>query len=783
MHSATTRRTYDLSGVVQGVGFRPAVYRLAEQADLSGWIQNRAGTVRLCLEGPASEIDAFIRILPERVPANADIETVTMLSDEELDCAGTATGFSIIESRSTDTLEVVIPADLSLCPDCAREILDPNDRRYGYAFTTCTNCGPRYTVTRTMPYDRERTTMAVFPLCDRCQREYRDPSDRRFHAETTACPDCGPRLSLAGAAGAALGGDALRRARLELARGAVLAVRGIGGYLLATDALNRESLAGLRDRKQRPHKPFAVMARELGVLRSLCKVTETAASLLSSPESPIVILDVDRDAVEKAGVPLELITPDTPTLGAMLPTSPLHRLLFQPVADDPTPPFDLLVMTSGNRRGEPICLTNAEAAERLRDIADAVLAHDREINLRNDDSLCAIQRGHPQVWRRARGYAPRPIALRHALDRCVLAMGAELKNAIAVGYDAKVVLSPHVGDLDTPEAFDGLRRVVETLPAFLQRTPECVAVDLHPDMHSSILGRELANQRELPLVEVQHHHAHAAGCLAEHGCDSGLALAFDGTGLGTDGNIWGAELLDCHGPGFTRLATFRGVPLPGGDAAVIRPARQLVARWLDAGIDVSGQQLAEIGVSPEELATWEQQCVKGVNAPATHAAGRVFDAFAVLLGVTPRHTTYDGQAAIRLEALAKRDSGTDRIDLPFSAAEDDRMLVVDWREAFRRATEARRSPEQGAAWALALHRAIARAATEMVSYGFSRAPSRTVALSGGVFMNRVLNDMLVPQLEAIGAEVLIHRETPPNDGGISFGQAVIAGRRRTTGEW
>jgi len=473
---------------------------------------------------------------------------------------------------------------------------------------------------------------------------------------------------------------------------------------------------------------------------------------------------------------MDLISPDTGTLGVMLPTSPLHTLLLEPLPGDPTPAFELLIMTSGNRRSEPICIANDEARQRLGDIADFLLCHDREVNLRNDDSLCVIQRGAPQVWRRARGYAPNAVRLKHPLTRCVLAMGAEIKNTVALGFDDKVVISPHIGDLETPKAVEGLERVVESLPEFLDRTPQVVAVDLHPDMHSTSVGRTVAAKLAVPVVEVQHHHAHAAAALAEHGCDSGLALVFDGTGLGTDGTIWGAELLAVTPTGYARLATFAGAPLPGGDAAVREPARQVVARWLAAGVAVPPTRLESLGVTAREADIIAQQYRQGINCPTTHAAGRIFDAFSALLGFAPRFITYEGQPAIRLEAAARR-HGTGTVpELSFDAKESDGMLQIDWSKAFALLADPHAIQGDETAWAMAVHRAIAAAASAMVEYGLSKSSERVVALSGGVFMNRILTDLVVADLEKRGLEVLIHRQTPPNDGCISLGQAVVAGR-------
>lgn len=776
MHAAKVIRTFDLTGIVQGVGVRPTLYLRAQEYGLGGWVQNRSGYVRLRLEGEARDVEAFVSRLPQLLPPHARLDTLSEVASDVLAEGEESGDFRILPSAFSERSSVVIPADLALCSECRRELLDPRNRRYGYAFTTCTRCGPRYTVVNSMPYDRVRTSLAAFPLCRDCCAEYEDVRDRRFHAESIACPVCGPQLKLEDASGREVAGDPVRESRAALARGDVVAVRGIGGYLLAADAFGREPLARLRSRKRRPHKPFAVMAPDLAAVRRYCAVPPEAEALLTSPEAPIVILDVLPEAVATGRLPLDLLSPDTATLGVMLPTSPLHLLLAVPLQGDPVPPFDLLVMTSGNRGGEPICLDDAEAHDRLAGIADLYLSHNREILLRADDSVAVLQRGAPQVWRRARGYAPNAVLLARPLARSVLAMGAELKNAIAVGTGDRVVLSPHVGDLEAPEAVDGLERVARLLPRFLVCRPEVVAVDMHPDMQATRMGRRLAKELGVPVVEVQHHHAHAAAALAEHGLDEGLALVMDGTGLGPDGTIWGAELLAVRPGGCQRLATFAPAPLPGGDAAVRRPARQVIARWAAAGVEPSPQMLRRLGVSDEEAAVWRQQCRQGLNAPLSHAAGRLFDSFSALLGIAPADATYEGQPAIRLEAAARRAAGDGRGALPFSITEAQGLLCVDWREAFVRLADARVTAGLENEWALAAHRAVAEAALKMADFGVKQVPCDVIALSGGVFMNRLLNELLVPRLETMGLRVVVHRRIPPNDGCIALGQAVVAGR-------
>ncbi len=742
---------------------------------LGGHVLNRSGSVLIVLEGAPAAIDDFAARLPASLPAIAAIDSIALISDVPLPSGAVPAPFTVASSVDDEPMDVSIPADLAMCAECRAEIMDPDDRRHGYPFTTCTNCGPRYTVVNAMPYDRERTTLAAFPLCPRCRAEYTDPANRRFHAESTACPACGPRVSLTDCRGRSIAGEPLREARRRLRAGQTVAVRGLGGFLLAVDAENRPAIALLRDRKRRPAKPFAVMARDLACARRVCRVTPEAEELLTSPQAPIVVLDVDERS--ETPLALDLIAPDTQTLGVMLPTTPLHLLLAQGLPDDPTPPFDYLVMTSGNKRAEPICIANDEAYRRLADIADCFLVHDREVNLRNDDSLVVLQARGPQVWRRARGYAPSAITLTHPLARNVLAMGAELKNTIALGYDSRVVLSPHIGDLETPEAIAAHERAARELPIFFDRQPACVAVDAHPDMHATRLGHLLAARAGVPVVEVQHHAAHAVGCLAEHGETEGLALCFDGTGLGPDGAIWGAELLAVTASGITRRATFRPAALPGGDAAVHQPVRQLVARWQQGGIVPLPHILSRYGAGEEACAVWRRQCERGLNAPLTHAAGRLFDTFAVLLGLAPVALSYEGQAPICLEAAARRAPAGHPASLPFAMYErNDGCIEVDWTPAIAYLSDlGELDADARATQALACHLAVADAACRMVDAAAGSSALRTVALTGGVFMNRLLCGILAPRLEAMGFRVLTHQRIPPNDGGIAFGQAVVAG--------
>jgi hydrogenase maturation protein HypF len=767
------RRTLDITGTVQGVGFRPTLFRLANDAGLSGWVQNRSGTVRLVLDGERARVDAFLHDLPARLPTSASISAIVAVEERNIQPAERHASFSIVRSDPDDPTGAVIPPDLAICPQCLRDLMTPGDRRFGYPFTTCADCGPRYSLISGTPYDRERTTMKAFPMCPDCSREYHAPDDRRFHAESIACPACGPRLWVESSSGDIIPGPSVAKVRRAIADGQVVALRGIGGFHLAANAFLAPTLRTLRERKHRPAKPFAVMADSLRTIRKLCRLTPEAASLLQSPQAPIVITDIDVAAAAEAGLPVELLTPDTATLGVMLPTSPLHHLLFHPLPGDPVPPFRLLVMTSGNRGGEPICITNEEARARLRGIADLFLMHNREINLRVDDSLCVIRRGKPQVWRRARGFAPSPIRLPRRFARPVLAMGAEIKNAVAFGFDDLVVLSPHIGDLETPEAMDSFESTARNLPRYFGRTPECVAVDLHPDMHATRLGVRIAGEIGVPAVEVQHHHAHALACLAEHGRDTGLALVMDGTGMGPDGTYWGAELLEVAGRSYRRLATFAPAPLPGGDAAVRHPIRQLLARWIASGTAIPDRWMSFLDIPEEMRATWVRTAVAG--APLSHASGRLFDAMSVLLGTAPSTVTYEGQPAIRLEALARRAGTAAGIVVPFDTVEHEGLLQIDWSPAFRAFAANPPEPGQEAPAALAFHDAMVKACVVMVEYGMRHTKCRDIALSGGVFMNRIICDALTGKMKNLRLNVLTHGLVPPNDGGIALGQAVAGG--------
>ena len=702
------RRLLRARGVVQGVGFRPFVYRLAREHGLGGYVLNDGDGVLIEVEGP--ELDAFARELVSRAPSIASVSSVTA---EPVVPLG-ETEFRIVESVASGH-SALIPPDIATCDDCLRELFDPADRRFRYPFINCTQCGPRFTIVRSVPYDRPNTTMAGFPLCDQCRREYEDPLDRRFHAEPIACPVCGPRLSMP-----------LEEAVAALDQGGILAVKGLGGYHLACNATDEAAVARLRARKHREAKPFAVMSGQPGLL---VHVNKAELRLLRSRERPIVLLRRVPGALVA-----ESVAPASPWLGVMLPYTPLHHLLYRDFGGP-------LVMTSGNLSDEPIAFHDDEAHRRLAGIADAFLAHDRPIHRRCEDSV--VRRSFPV--RRSRGFAPSPLPL--SSSQPLVAAGAELKSTFCVATSEGAFVSPHLGDLDSEAAY---RAVLDDLELYLDMLgvrPELVACDLHPEY----LATKWAHEQDLPLIEVQHHHAHAAACLAEHREEGpALALVFDGTGLGTDGTIWGGELLRCDLASFERVAGLDPIPLPGGEAAIREPWRVAAVHLERAG-------------HPAPWPRWSiiRESLKA-NAPSSSGMGRLFDAVAAVLGFNGE-ATYEGQAAIELEQLA----GEEPADpWPWRFGASTELVTQCYLEAARG-----RDP----AWiAASFHETVAASAAARCA---EAATSETVVLSGGTFQNVRLLRSTRERLEALGFRVLTHRLVPPNDGGISYGQAAVAARR------
>jgi hydrogenase maturation protein HypF len=773
------RRGVLVRGVVQGVGFRPFVYRLAREEGLAGFIGNDTGGVTIEIEGPEERVEAFLARLRSEAPPLARIDAVAV---RELPLAGGAE-FQIISSQVTGQVSTGIPADAATCPDCLRELLDPADRRYRYPFLNCTNCGPRFTITRSIPYDRPQTSMAKFPMCPACQREYDDPANRRFHAQPNACPVCGPRVWLVGADGVEIAAaDAVAACIDLLVAGKIVAIKGIGGFHLSVDATSQEAVMRLRERKRRYGKPLAVMVRDLEVARAVCELTAEEEALLTTPARPIVL------ARARAGNPIAAgVAPGIPWLGVFLPYAPLQHLLF---ADERV---RALVMTSANLSEEPIAIDNDEALTRLGGIADAFLMHDREILQRCDDSVAAVVDGAPQVLRRARGFVPLGVELPFDAPP-LLAVGGHMKNVFALARGGFVYQSQHLGDLENLTGLEFFKESLEHLMRTFEIEPRTVVHDLHPGYLSTAWAKEWAREHGLGLIAVQHHHAHVAGCMAEHGLTGeAIGLALDGTGYGTDGRIWGGEVflarLDGAGAvGFERFAHLDYVPMPGGEAAIKEPWRMALGHLQAAGFDTgSAETLALIGAREKESRVLARMMERGVNAPLTSSLGRLFDAAAaVVLG--RRVVDYEAQAAIELEGAA--------VDEPYEFAGPDfagpdggpgygmEFVGGDW---------ARREPMRISAAPLwrALVRDLragvsrARIAARFhaaVAAGFVRASvaarvttgANRVALSGGCMHNRRLARLLRSGLEAEGFEVFQHRQVSPGDGGLSYGQIAVA---------
>jgi len=709
---AVERRRYLARGVVQGVGFRPFVHGLAHRLGLVGFVLNDGEGVVIEAEGPADVLDTFTLALQEDAPALARVEEVIA---ERMPVRGDDR-FSIVESRTTGG-SALIPPDVATCDACLAELFNPDDRRYRYPFVNCTQCGPRFTIVRAVPYDRPNTTMADFPLCGACQREYEDPSDRRFHAEPIACPACGPQLSMP-----------LEEAVSLLEAGAIVAVKGLGGYHLACDAANVDAVSRLRARKQREEKPFALMSAEP---ERLAEIDEAAWKLLRSPERPIVLLRRLRDAPVA-----ESVAPGSPWLGVMLPYTPLHHLLLVDSGR-------ALVMTSGNISDEPIAFDDEDARARLAGVADAFLAHDREIHRRCEDSVLRL--GLPV--RRSRGFAPLPLPLPVAATRPVVATGAELKSTFCVARGRQAFLSPHLGDLGAEPAYGAFRTDLALYLQMLAVEAEVIAHDLHPEY----LSTKWALDQDAELVGVQHHHAHAAACLAEHGeTGPALALVFDGTGYGPDGTLWGGELLRCDLSSFERLDHLEPIPLPGGEAAIREPWRVTSVYLERAGLPV-----------PFERWSLVRESLK-LEPPRSAGMGRLFDAVSALLGVR-EEVTYEGQAAIELEHLAGDTSAE-----PYAWRFGDATSLV------AACCEDLNNGRPRAEIAAAFHETVAMAAAAACA---EAAEPRVVALSGGTFQNLRLLTSTRRRLAEHGFRVLSHELVPPNDGGVSYGQAAVAAAR------
>ena len=792
---APTRRAFTAQGQVQGVGFRPFVWRLAREEGLTGSVRNTADGVRIEVQGRPGAVAAFGRRLRAELPPLARLTGVT---EAGLAPVPGEAEFRILASESAAAHSVLVSPDVAVCADCLADMRDRANRRFGYAFTNCTNCGPRFTITRSIPYDRAVTSMACFPLCPACAAEYADPADRRFHAQPIACPECGPRLWFVDAATAARGPEgtgpapenaahALARAGELLLGGGILALKGLGGFQLMCNARNARAVAELRRRKHRPHKALAVMAADLAAAEKVCRVSPEAARLLTGPEKPIVICPRREDIPPEAALPAN-IAPDSATVGLMLPYTPLHAALCDWLSahGEPAP---LLVATSGNPHGEPLCLGNREALARLADMADGWLLHDRDILVRVDDSVVLMPEdpgAAPLPVRRARGYVPRPVSLPdfgagEGEAPCVFGAGAGLKAAFCLTRGGEAFMGQHIGDLESPATLGFYDEAARRLEELLEVRPQALVCDLHPDFPSSRRAEERARREGLPLHRLQHHAAHAAAILAEHGVTSpALALCLDGTGLGTDGTIWGGELIfmDLGAPEWRRLGRLSPFRLPGGEAAIREPWR--IARSLarESGLDWNPQKApeGETPPSPQALAAVDALLDRGLNSPLTSSCGRLFDAVAAALGLC-HSITYEGQAAIRFETAARAwlaaHGGEQPEAWPVPLREGEGGLhELDSAALFAEVLRAREQGRDAGEIAAHFHASLARGFAQMAATAAEKLGLRTVGLSGGSLQNLILAKRLKAELAARGLEPLSHEQVPPGDGGLALGQAV-----------
>jgi hydrogenase maturation protein HypF len=841
--SGRVRKAVEVTGIVQGVGFRPYVYRLAIERHLAGFITNTAAGVSIEVEGPADAIDDFVSRLPAEAPPLARITQLTAL-----DIPARADGeFRILPSRAGENRRVLISPDVAICDDCLRELFDPSDRRFHYPFINCTNCGPRYTIVRDIPYDRARTSMAVFPMCADCQREYDDPLNRRFHAQPNACWKCGPQVELWDAGGAGLvparaedsgfriqdsGGaptdpiavgagpprrlpahsgaptrgaptDPIAEAAARLQAGYVVAVKGLGGFHLAVDATNSAAVSRLREGKRRVEKPFAIMAADLEAVGNFCELDDASRALLSSPERPIVLLR------KKPASPIaELVAPFNLEYGVFLPYTPLHYLLFAAGR------FQALVMTSGNVSEEPIAIDNAEAVARLRGIADFFLVHNRDVLLRCDDSVVRVTGAAPRQLRRSRGYVPVPVFLNEDLPP-ILAVGGELKNTVCLTKGRHAFLSQHIGDLENLESYGFFETTIQSFKRILEVEPQLLAYDLHPDYFST---RWALGRTSLERVGVQHHHAHIASCMAENHLDGKvIGIALDGTGYGTDGAVWGGEVLLATYADFQRVAHLHYVPMPGGAAAIAQPWRMAVSylhkhfgeafldldipfvhdlqspvaahgsprrphlhtsvRELEVGAHgLPAASLREAGRAPlhKQVALLIRMAERGVNSPLTSSCGRLFDAVSALAGIRQR-VNYEAQAAIELEAaIAGNAEGS---GYPFELRPEGSGWVIDTRPLFVALVIDLKCGVPAGIVSRRFHEGFVDVLARVAKLIHAKTGVNNICLSGGSFQNVFLLENLKRKLEADGLNVFAHSEVPCGDGGLSLGQALVAAHR------
>ncbi len=753
---APQRLRIQARGAVQGVGFRPFVFRLARELELAGFVENTNQGVTIEVEGPRERLDELRRRLVLDKPPLARLDALDILT---LGSAGVA-GFAIRPSARSGTPVALVLPDIATCADCRRETRDPRDRRYRYPFTNCTNCGPRYSIVLDLPYDRARTTMAGFRMCARCRAEYEDPADRRFHAEPIACPACGPRLRLVGSHGAgySAGDKALWDAADVLRRGAILALQGLGGFQLLVDARRDDAVRELRRRKHREAKPFAVMVGSLAEARLHAELSATEEALLDSPEAPIVLVRKRRQPLSAEAL-AESVAPGNACLGLLLPTTALHHLLLDEFGFP-------VVATSGNLSEEPLCTDPLEAQQRLGGVADAFLVHDRPIARPVDDSVARVIAGRPMLLRRARGYAPFPVGGVRS-HRALLAVGAHLKNAVAFACEGRVLLSPHIGDLENAETHAVFETTIRTLGRLYQHQPQVVACDEHPDY----LSTQWAWGSGARVIPVQHHFAHVLAGMLDNALEPpALGIAWDGSGYGSDGSLWGGEALRVTPFGFDRVAWLKPFPLPGGEAAVREPRRSA----LGALYAIHGDRLFEDPQAPTlrmfqpaQLPRLRAMLARGINCPITSSAGRLFDAAAALLGLCVR-ARHEAEAAMALESALDGEPGDDRY--AFEVMPEAAGFVLDWAPMLLGlAGDARR----GIA-AACVSRRFHNTLVEMIVAAAERAGEPRVVLTGGCFQNRYLSERAIARLRQTGFEPFWHRDIPPNDGGIAAGQLLAA---------
>jgi hydrogenase maturation protein HypF len=765
-----------VTGIVQGVGFRPTVWRLANECGIVGQIRNDAEGVLIHAWGSRESLEELVRrIRAERPPLSQIDEIVRAALDA---AAEVPEGFQIVTSQEGEA-RTGVAADAATCPDCLVEVFDPSDRRYRYPFTNCTHCGPRLSIVSAIPYDRANTSMASFPMCPRCQAEYDDPADRRFHAQPNACGACGPRVWLEDASGKPItpdeGGDEIDTTTRLIREGNIVAIKGIGGFHLACDAGNEQAVDQLRRRKVRYHKALALMARDLDMVRQHAEVGEKEAALLRDTAAPIVVLNAAGESLA-AG-----IAPGQRTLGFMLPYTPLHHLLMQNM----TRP---MVLTSGNRSDEPQSIGNGDALRRLGRIADYYLLHDRDIVNRLDDSVLRVADGQARFLRRARGYAPQPILMPQAFARAgqILAMGGELKNTFCLLKEGRAVLSQHIGDLEDAVTFRDYRHNLELFRRLFDHRPVCIAVDAHPQYLSSRLGQERAHAEDLELVEVQHHHAHIAACLAEHGVplDSRpvLGVVLDGLGFGEDGTFWGGEFLLADYACFERLARFQPVPMPGGNQAMREPWRNTWAHLYQAfGWQRVRDRYSNLDIvaflENRPLDGLQTMVERGLNSPPASSCGRLFDAVAAAIGVCRERISHEGQAAIELESLAasemRRQVGH---GYPYDLSGEG-IRTLTWHCLWEALLEDIRQGVSAAAIAARFHQGLVQAVAETAVAACRESGLDTVVLGGGVFQNRLLLEGVAAALRGAGLKVLSPEKCPANDGGLALGQAAVAAAR------